>query len=716
MKKVISLHGDKSSLILVTNSLATNGNHFPQIIYWGAKLTLSTIEQQQLVTQVELPVPQAFLDEERPVSLLPLLGTGDFNLNALSGSRGQSAWAPQFNQVSIYELSANQIEIIAIDSIAQLELIIQLQLNQWDILEQQLTIRNIGTDNYQLNELLISTPLPVTITEMIQFHGRWIHEFQQQRSRIDQPCYLVENLKGRTSNDNPPLLICGSNGFNYQTGIVYGFHLGWSGNHAYKLSALADGRKLVQFGEKLLPGEICLASGDSYTTPTLYASYSDSGLNGFSQRFHAFIRESGRFAHHKRDYRPIHINTWEAMYFEHNSEMLFKLVDKAASLGIERFVLDDGWFKGRNHERAGLGDWFVDKNKYPQGLTPLIEKVSRAGMEFGLWFEPEMVNPDSDLFRAHPEWMLQLAGYTQPLGRYQYVLNLAHPDAYSYIKTCLVALLDEYAIGYIKWDMNRDLVQAGNQLGHPGVHEQVEATYRLLSELNQLFPNLEIESCASGGARADLGILRYTNRIWTSDCNDPVERQNIQEGLSYFFPPELMGSHFGPEQAHTTNRLNTVDYRILTAFFANLGFEQNLLELNSDESTQLKAYIELYKKYRSLIHSGEFIRLNTIDNGQKIYGVVSHDKSQALFAVAQNGFPCNQIAGKLAIPYLDENITYQVKLLNSQQNTGYLMKKTVALCREDLELSGKVIGQIGIQLPIMHPQSILLIAFAAKYK
>lgn len=706
MKKIISLHGTNHSLLL-----AITPEYFPQVIYWGEKLVFSPEEQSQLLSQLELPVPQAFLDNEHPLSLLPLWGNGDFNLNALSGSRSQQAWAPQFSQLSVTEIAPAQLEITAIDEIARLELTINLALNQWDILEEQITLKNIGSDSYQLNELLISTPLPATINEMIQFHGRWIHEFQQQRSLINQPCYLVENLKGRTSNDNPALLIAGTNGFTHQSGEVYGFHLGFSGNHSYKLITLPDGRKLVQFGEKLFPGEILLASGESYTTPKLYASYSNSGLNDLSANFHAFIRESGQFARHQRNYRPIHINTWEAMYFEHNPEMLFKLVDKAASLGIERFVLDDGWFNGRNHERAGLGDWFVDKIKYPHGLTPLINKVNEAGMEFGLWFEPEMVNPDSDLFRAHPEWMLQLDGYTQPLGRYQYVLNLAHPKAYAYIKKCLVDLLAEYNIGYIKWDMNRDLVQPGNQFGHPGVHAQVLATYRLLDELNRLFPSVEIESCASGGARADLGILRYTNRIWTSDCNDPVERQQIQEGFGYFFPPELMGSHFGPEQAHTTNRLCTVDYRILTAFFANLGFEQNLLELSDEECAQLKSYIELYKQYRSLIHSGKFIRLNTINHGQKIYGVISHDRSQALLAVAQNNFPANQLAGRLQLPYLNPDKNYRITLLNQQENTGYLMKKSVPLCREELCLSGKLIANIGIQLPIMHPQSILLVLF-----
>ena len=703
MQQIISLDGENSSLIL-----ACDESNLPQIVYWGKRLKLSELEQQQLLKQLIRPVPQAFLDEDAPLTLVPLMGNGSFHLNALSGSSAGKNWAPQFKKVTELIATNNSLTLCAIDEPSELELKIQLTLNQWDIIEENLTITNRSAQDYQLNELLISLPLDATVNEMMQFHGRWIHEFQTQRSQIDQPCYLVENLKGRTSNDNPPLLILGSSGFNQQNGNVYGFHLGWSGNHCYKVITVADGRKLVQLGEKLLPCEIILRTGESYTTPTLYASYSATGLNGFSNNFHDFIRQSGKFIPHVLPYRPIHFNTWEAMYFNHNLAQIGQLIDRAADIGIERFILDDGWFKARNHERAGLGDWFIDFDKHPQGLKPIIDHVLRRGMEFGLWFEPEMVNPDSDLFRNHPEWMLQVQGYQQPLGRYQYVLNLAIPDAYNYIHQCIHDLLLHNQISYIKWDMNRDLVQAGTVGEQAGVHEQVLATYRLLEQLHKEFPAVEIESCASGGARADLGILCYTNRVWTSDCNDPYERQNIQRGFSYFFPPEIMGSHFGPAQAHTTNRLSTLEYRILTNFFGHLGFEQNLLELEEQDCQQLKHYLNLYKRYRGLVHSGNLFRIDTTDKGQNIYGVVNSEQTQALFAIAQNDFPCNMIAGKLRINYLDSSHLYTVKLLNAQENTGYLMKKSVPLCVEELVLSGKIIAEIGIQLPIMHPQSILL--------
>ncbi|RTL10084.1 MAG: alpha-galactosidase [Neisseriaceae bacterium] len=709
MSKIISLHGNNSSLIL-----ACNDTDLPQVVYWGSLLKLSKDEQQQLLTQLVRPVPQAFLDEDVPLTLVPLWGNGGFQLNALAGSSvAGHNWAPQFKKIISLDSTANSLIICAQDEQSELELKINLTINQWDVIEHSITLTNLGTQDYQLDGLLLSLPLNAQINDMMQFHGRWIHEFQTQRSKIDQPCYVVENLKGRTSNDNPPLLIVGSNGFNQQSGNVYGFHLGWSGNHTYKVNTLSDGRKLVQFGERLLPSEIMLESGARYSTPTLYASFSDSGLNGFSHNFHSFIRQSNKFIPHILPYRPIHFNTWEAMYFEHNLTQISQLIERAASIGVERFILDDGWFKGRNNERAGLGDWFIDKEKHPQGLTPIIEQVLANGMEFGLWFEPEMVNPDSDLFRAHPEWMLQVQDYSQPLGRYQYVLNLAIPEAYAYIHQCIYDLLSQNKISYIKWDMNRDLVQAGGVNGQAGVHQQVLATYRLIEQLHHEFPKVEIESCASGGARADLCILRYTNRVWTSDCNDPYERQSIQLGFSYFFPAEIMGSHFGPAQAHTTNRLSTLEYRILTNFFGHLGFEQNLLELSDAECQQLAHYLKLYKQYRGLIHSGRLVRIDTIDSGQNIYGVVNPAQTQALFAIVQNDFPYNMIADKLRISYLNPEATYKVKLLNTQENTGYLMKKSVPLCAGELVISGKLIAEIGIQLPIMHPQSILLVSFEA---
>ena len=261
--------------------------------------------------------------------------------------------------------------------------------------------------------------------------------------------------------------------------------------------------------------------------------------------------------------RPVVLNTWEAVYFDHRLDRLTALADTAAELGVERFVLDDGWFRHRRDDTAGLGDWYVDEDVWPDGLHPLVNHVRGLGMEFGLWVEPEMVNPDSDLARAHPEWVREA-----PPWRNQQVLDIAQPDAYAYLLERLDALVSEYAIDFLKWDHNRDLVG--------GAHAQTLAAYRLLDELRERHPALEIESCSSGGSRVDLGILARTDRVWASDTNDALERQAIQRWTQLLLPPELVGSHVGPPRAHTTGRTHDLSFRVATALFGHFGIEWDI--------------------------------------------------------------------------------------------------------------------------------------------
>ena len=306
-----------------------------------------------------------------------------------------------------------------------------------------------------------------------------------------------------------------------------------------------------------------LGTGEEYATPWLYAVWSDRGLDGLSAALHAWQRARPG---HPASPRPVVLNTWEAVYFDHGLERLTGLADTAAELGVERFVLDDGWFRGRRDDSAGLGDWYVDEDVWPDGLAPLIEHVRGRGMEFGLWVEPEMVNADSDLFRAHPDWVLGVPGRLPPEWRRQQVLDLANPDCFAYLLERLDALLGEYDIAFLKWDHNRDLVEAR-------VHAQTLAVYRLLDELRARHPGVEIESCASGGGRVDLGILERTDRVWASDSNDALERQAIQRWTGLLLAPELVGAHVGPPRAHTTGRTHDLSFRVATALFGHFGFE-----------------------------------------------------------------------------------------------------------------------------------------------
>jgi alpha-galactosidase len=274
------------------------------------------------------------------------------------------------------------------------------------------------------------------------------------------------------------------------------------------------------------------------------------------------------------------------VYFDADPGKLRALADEAAALGIERFVLDDGWFQGRRSERSGLGDWYVDRQVWPEGLRPLVDHVRSLGMEFGLWFEPESISPDSDLVRNHPDWLLATGGRVPPLSRLQQVLDLGHPEAWEYLLERLDALLTEYDIGFVKWDMNRDIVDGGHSpKGEPGVHRQTEALYALLDELRRRHPGVEIESCAGGGGRVDLGILERTDRVWASDTNDPLERQAIQRWTGLLLPPELLGAHVGAEHAHTTGRAHSLAFRAGTALFGHFGVELDLTRTDPAETT-----------------------------------------------------------------------------------------------------------------------------------
>ena len=298
-----------------------------------------------------------------------------------------------------------------------------------------------------------------------------------------------------------------------------------------------DGTRALGAAELLAPGEISLAAGDSYTTPTVVAAYSAAGLDGISDRFHRQLRAR---ATHPSTPRPAVLNTWEAVYFDQNLAGLSTLADAAAAAGLERFVLDDGWFGGRRDDTTSLGDWTVSSDVWPDGLTPLIDHVTGLGLQFGLWVEPEMINADSDLYRAHPDWVLGPAGRLGPEARHQHVLDLANPDAWQHIHDALQTLLAENDIAYLKWDHNRDLVEA-THAGRAGVHVQTAAVYRLFDALKAAHPGLEIESCSSGGARVDLGVLARTDRVWASDCNDALERQQIQRWTNLLLPLELIG-------------------------------------------------------------------------------------------------------------------------------------------------------------------------------
>ena len=703
---MIHLRGRAADVVLDTST------GVPTIVHWGAPL--GDVDPTSLLRALERPIAHGMLDVVAPVSIVPEHGSGFQGRPGLAGHRrGGTAWSARFVPAGITEID-HGVVVSAIDEVAALRLDTRLVLD--DALVVQCTLTNLADSRYLLDQLAITLPLPVHADDLLTFIGRWTRELHPVRREWGSGAVLIENRRGRTSHEHVPLVFAGSHGFGEWQGEVWGAHLAWSGNHGVLAEVLPDGRRYVQLGELLHPGELSLGQGDQYVTPEVVATYAGDGLTPASWGYHRTLR--ARTGHPTRP-RPVLVNTWEAVYFDHDGERLRALATAAAALGIERFVLDDGWFGSRRDDHRGLGDWVVSADVYPDGLMPLIEHVRGLGMEFGIWVEPEMVNPDSDVYRAHPEWALVTDGYEPVLGRHQLVLDLAQAGAYAHVFGQLDALLRDHDIAYVKWDMNRDHVQGSGSRGTAGTHAQTLAVYRLLDELRAQHPDVEIESCASGGARIDHGILARTDRVWTSDCNDALERQTIQRGASLFVTPELMGAHIGPPRSHTTGRVHSLSFRAITALFGHLGVEWNVLTLDDREREQLRDWIALHQRFRPLLHAGDVVRFDPVLNGttpsSHAHGVYAADRSEALVAIVQLQTGMSLTPPVLRLPGLDPDRRYRVELVG-EAGIGRLGPSRVqpAWIRDGIELTGRQLAVHGIQPPALHPETAVLVHLRAR--
>jgi alpha-galactosidase len=558
-------------------------------------------------------------------------------------------------------------------------------------------LTNTGNDGLKL-DWLAGLTLPTEFADLVLFDGRWALEFQPVRQYLHSGQIVKENRTGRTSHHCPPFLIAGERGFGENHGAVVALHFAWSGNHKFIAERLRDGRIQLQCGALLAPGEIILKNGENWESPPVYVARGSCGLNDVTRKLHSFVRQNILSPRITRKPRPVHFNTWEAVYFQHDMAALTELVELAANVGAERFVLDDGWFKGRINDSAGLGDWEVDRTKYPDGLKPLIDRVIASGMEFGLWVEPEMANSDSDLMRAHPDWVLGLKDRPQPLGRGQYILDLTRPEVVNAIFDKIDALLREYPISYLKWDANRD-TSHGVSGGRPAIFAQTQALYGLLDRIRDAHPDLEVESCASGGARADYAMLTRAERIWTSDCNDPYDRQTIQRGFSIFFPPEVMGCHFGPPRAHTTGREASAAFRAYTAFFGHMGIEANLLSLTTHERRKLASVIGEHKRWRDHLHRAQIIRLEHDDS--TICAFAAIDREKALVSVAHLASSPYPLPAPLRVFGLERG-NWSVRQLNVPPGFQSRVKYAPALTRgEPVILPEPALREFGLPLPVM---------------
>ena len=684
--------------------LAPRAEGLPEVVHWGARLPPGG---DAAPLRDRAPAQNLLDDDIAEASVFPTLGAGLFRTPALAAHRGGRDWSAAFGDAAVEAGPEGTLTITAHDRAAGLRLLIAYALPpDGDVLAVRATLFNTGEAKLAVERLASGVlRIPPEATDLRTYGGRWAHEFTETRTALPDGALLLENWRGRTSHDRFPLLIAATPGCGAQDGAAWGVHLGWSGNHRMAADRLGDGSLLVSGGELLMPGEAVLAPGESLQTPALYAAWSGAGLSGLSRAFHAYAR---RHLLRRAGPRPVTLNTWEGTYFDHDEARLMREATAAAALGIERFVLDDGWMAGRDGERAGLGDWTADPHKYPNGLGPLARHVAGLGMQFGLWVEPEMANPDSAALREHPDAALGLAGRPIRLSRHQLVLNLTRAEVWARVHGALDVLLREVPISYLKWDMNRDLVAAGDAAGRPAGRAQVLATYALLDRLRADHPALEIESCASGGARADWGALARTERVWTSDCTDALERLRIQRGAARLLPPEVMGAHVSASPNHQTGRRHALAFRAAVALPYHFGIELDPLTLDDAERDELAGWIALHKRLRPLLHAGLHVAGDPLD-GRTLTGVVAPDAGHAVYLLAQEADRARPYPAPLRLPGLQADASYRLRIPAPQRPHGRLSATHRALYADGIAVTGGALAHAGFTPPPLPPETAIIL-------
>lgn len=506
-----------------------------------------------------------------------------------------------------------------------------------DVIVRSTTFVNHGKTVFLNRALSAQLDLPDADYDFIQFAGSWSRERHLHRSHLRPGTQSISSLRTASSHQENPFFMLARPHTDNNQGAVFGFNFVYSGNFldSVEVDQFDTTRVLIginpdEFGWKL-------NKGDSFQTPEVIFSYTDNGFNALSQQLGAFYAQHLINPHFAHQERPILINNWEATFMDFTEDKLMPIVERAKELGIEMFVLDDGWFGHRDDDRSSLGDWFVDEKKFNHGIAGFAKRVHDLDMKFGLWFEPEMISIDSKLYQTHPEWMIKTPGRGQTPGRHQFVLDMSRKEVVDYLFELMSHIIQDAKLDYIKWDMNRNITEmygadlpADQQLEFS--HRYILGVYDLYDRLTKAFPDVLFESCASGGGRFDLGMMYYAPQAWCSDDTDAIERIKIQDGTSYGYTPSMWGAHVSAVPNDQVGRLTSIDTRAKVAYFGAFGYELDVTELSDEEQATIKQQVAFYKQYRKLFQFGTFYRLETPDTSDNVYGweTVSPDKQTAI--------------------------------------------------------------------------------------
>lgn len=661
-------------------------------LYFGKRIP-NRKNHDYLVENTYRPVTSYVFDDDYSFSLgnvkqeYPAYGTTDQRRPALDIKQPNGSRITDFKYVShkIYagkrkltglpatyvedESEATTLEINLYDELIQVTLCLQYTIFENSAaIARSVKFSNDSDQKYQLKTALsLNLDLPDANYEWLQFSGAWGRERHLHKTPLRPGIQAINSARGASSHMQNPFVILKRPFTTEEQGEALGVSFVYSGNFLAQAEVDEYSVTRLQIGIDPFQFSWCLKPNETFQTPEAILAYTSEGLNQLSQTFQKLYTTRLARGYWRDKERPILINNWEATYFDFTEEKLLSIAKKAKELGIELFVLDDGWFGERTKETAGLGDWYVNRNRLKNGISGLSRKIHDLGMMFGLWLEPEMVNKDSDLYRKHPDYIIETPKRHASHGRKQYVLDFSRKEVVDNIYEQLVKILDEDEIDYIKWDMNRNITECYSIAYPPEqqgeiMHRYILGVYNLYERLIERYPKILFESCASGGGRFDAGMLYYAPQAWTSDDSDAIERLKIQYGTSFGYPQSMMGAHVSASPNEQLGRNTPLKIRGDVAFFGAFGYELDLDKLSSTELASIKKQIELMKKYRSIFQYGTFYRLKSPFEGNIVsWMVVSEDKSQAIVGYYKILNDVNCEYRRLYLPGLEADTLYNVQ-------------------------------------------------------
>ena len=589
------------------------------------------------------------------------------------------------------EEEATSLEITLVDSLKNLEVVLTYNVfEDFDAITRSLKIVNNSGEKINI-ERVLSANVDFTTDEFdfIQLSGSWGRERHILRNPLRSGSQAIESRRGASSHAQNPFMALCSKDANEEYGDVYGFSLVYSGNFLANVEVDMYRNARAQIGINPFDFKWLLESKEEFQAPEVVLVYSSKGLNGMSQIYHNLYRKRLCRGNYRDKVRPILINNWEATYFDFNEVKIKEIAKEASKLGMELFVLDDGWFGNRNDDKSSLGDWFVNEGKLKGGLSKLAKDINNMGLKFGLWFEPEMISPISKLYEKHPNWCIHIPGRTRSQARSQLILDLSRKEVCDYIIESVSKILESANISYVKWDMNRNMTEVGSleltsERQRETAHRYILGLYRVMEEITSRFPNVLFESCSGGGGRFDPGMLYYMPQTWTSDDTDAIERLKIQFGTSMVYPPISMGCHVSAVPNHQANRTTPLETRGVSAMAGNFGYELDITKLSEEEKEELKEQISLYKEIRETVQFGTLYRLKSPFNSNEVaWMMISEDKNEVVVSYVRQWALVNESFSNLKLTALDKDSEYEI-------------------IGEDIVLSGDELMYIGLNIPELY--------------